>query len=188
MEGNRFCTKCGAELIDGASFCKECGSPVGDGTNPYAGGSGYGYAVKKGPSFAFIILVYGILALAIGLIDAVSSIGLTEAGYQEIIDTLSDTAGMDMSEYFPAWSSSMAVLMPLSMAFLAISGALAVLCYIKCKKADDWKTSLILCAASTVACLGICCFSLYVVIGIGLFVIGLLITVLVYTSRSSFSG
>ncbi len=185
MEGNRFCTRCGAELMEGASFCKECGSPVGGYANPYPAG---GYRVKKGPSFAFLILIYGIMAVVIGLIDAVSAIGLTEEGYQEMLDMVSGTAGMDVSEYFPAWSSDMAVLMPLSMVFLAVSGAIAIFCYFKCKKAEDWKTCVILCAASSVACLGICCFSLYAVIGIILFVFGLVFTALLYASRNTFNA
>ncbi len=185
MEGNRFCTRCGAELMEGASFCKECGSPVGGYANPYQTG---GYRVKKGPSFAFVILIYGIMAVVIGLVDALSAIGLTEEAYQEMVDTVSNTAGMDMSGYFPAWSPNMAVLMPLSMVFLAISGALAVYCYFRCRKADDWKTCVILCAASSIACLGMCCFTFYASIGIILFVFGLVFTALLYASRNTFNA
>jgi len=170
--------------MEGASFCKECGSPVGGYANPYQAG---GYRVKKGPSFAFVILLYGIMAVAIGLYDAINAIGLTEEGYYELLEIASSTAGTDMSQIFP-WSSNMTVLMPLSMVFLAISGALAVYCYFRCRKADDWKTCVILCAASSIACLGMCCFTFYATIGIILFVFGLVFTALLYASRNTFNA
>ena len=187
MEGNRFCTKCGAELPDGAAFCPECGAT----TDPSAAAAVPSYTravAKPSLSFAILILGYGILATVLGLMDALTTIGLTEAEYNDMISMMSDAAGMDMSGYMPVWTDSLPVMMSLSMGFLAASGILAIVCYIFCRKAEDWKLTLGLCLASSIACLGICCFSLYSFIGIPLFVIGILMTVLLYLKKGAFAN
>lgn len=195
MEEDRFCTRCGSELPEGASFCAECGSPVGgDGSPSQSYGSPYSapYVDRtragKGPGFAFIILLYGIVAIVFGLMDAVSYFGMTEASYNELIDYMSEIMGMDASGFLPVWTDGTGTLMGLSMVFLIVSGVLAIVCYVFCRKAESWKLAVLTCAASAVACLGISCFSLYVYLSIPLFVIGVLVTALLYSQRNTFKA
>lgn len=186
MEENGFCTRCGAELPEGASFCPECGSPLGQGTmqnpsTPVRMNQGVGI-------LGIFILIYGVLAIIYGIMDMTSSIGLTESSYNELVESISEMLGMDMSQYMPVWSDNMPMLMTTSMAFLTISGILALACYVVSKKKNDWKMTLILCAASAIACLGMCCFAFYASMGVLLFAIGLAMTVIIYTKKDSFAS
>lgn len=185
MEEYRFCTRCGAELPEGASFCPECGSPIGQSAAPdpapYARPVGQGIGI-----LGVMILLYGILAVICGLMDIIWSFGLTEASYNDLIQWLSNWTETDLSEFMPEWSDNFPFLMALSMTFQTISGILALVTYFKCKKGGDWKTCVTLCAASSVACLGIGCFSFYLSTGVVLCTIGLLVTVLMYTKREAF--
>ena len=118
--------------------------------------------------------------------DMISSIGLTEAAYNDLLQELSNVAGMDISEFMPAWSDNFPLLMTLSTAFVTISGVLAIVCYYKCKNGGNWKTCVTLCAASSIACLGMGCFPFFLSTGVVLCTIGLLVTVLMYTRRDAF--
>lgn len=187
MEEKRFCTKCGADLPEGSSFCPECGAPVN-------GGEDYDYSYNDAPrkaagapGYAVIILIYGILALIFGAIDAINGFSFTEASYQELIDMLTEIGGIDASQYMPAWNDAMPIRMGMSMVFLAVSGILAIGCYWMLKIKKNWMNSLILCAASSFACLGMACSEFYLSFGIVLFVIGIVFTVLVYTSKDRFA-
>lgn len=185
MEENRFCTRCGAELPEGAVFCPECGAPLGQGSaqNPPA-------SVRTNQGIGLLgifILLYGVLAVIYGIMDMSSTIGLTESSYNELVESMSEMLGMDMSQYMPTWSADMPMLMTMSMAFLTISGILAIVCYVISKKKNDWKMTVILCAASAIACLGMCCFTFYASIGILLCVIGLAMTAIVYTKKDCFA-
>lgn len=185
MEEYRFCTRCGAELPEGASFCPECGSPLGQGAVPNPGS--YAAPARQGIGFlGVMILLYGVLAVISGLMDMVSSIDLTEAVYNDLIQELSNMTGIDVSEFMPAWSDNFPFLMTLSAAFATISGVLALVCYYKCKNGGDWKTCVTLCAASSIACLGMGCFPFNLSTGVVLCAIGLLVTVLMYTRKDAF--
>lgn len=186
MEENKFCTRCGAELPEGATFCPECGSPIGQKAAVYPA---YSTASKGGVgTLGILILIYGILAIIYGILDMTSVIGLTESSYNELIETISELMGMDMSELFPVWSESLPLMMGLGMAFMTVSGILAVACYYFCKTKNNWKISVILCASSSVACLGMCCSPFYSSLGVLLFVIGIVVTALLYTKRDSFAN
>ncbi|MDO5853894.1 MAG: zinc ribbon domain-containing protein [Thermoplasmata archaeon] len=190
MEGDKFCTRCGAELPDGSAFCPECGSPVGGGFNHEAG-AGYGYsdgyyrqASRPALSFAPLILVYGILAAVFGLLIGISVAGLTEASYNELIQTMTDATGVDYSTLMPAWSSGLVLMLCATFFAMAASGILAILCYIQCRKAENWKLTVILCGASTAACLVVTVFS--PVEGLVMVIVGALMTYLIYNRKDAF--
>lgn len=187
MEGNRFCTACGAELPDEATFCPECGANVNGTANPYVHQNHASRSNGPGilPTF---ILIYGILATIGGLMDAVTYAGLTEGAYNELIDMISEMIGMDISSQMPVWTPSMPILMTLSSIAMLISGVLAILCYMKCKDGENWKVSVILCLASSIACIGICSYPLFASLGIPTLTIGILVTVLLYMKKDSFSS
>lgn len=180
MEEKRFCTRCGANLSEGASFCSECGSSVNGDASPRADAA----AIGRCPSFAVLFLLYGAFATILGALDAVSNFSLTETGYNELINELTSMTGIDMSELYPPWSDDMPLRLGLSMAFMSVSGLLSIGCYFMCKIKMKWKESLILCAASSVSCLGMLCSDFYGMLGVLMFVIGMLFTILLYTSKN----
>lgn len=198
MEGDKFCTRCGKMLPEGSVFCPECGHQVGGEPGQGGNDNGWGYCgtygdagferAKTGPSFAFIILLYGILAIFMGASDVVSGLGMNESTYQELIDMISQMLGMDASGYLPEWTPNTGLLMTLSSLFMLISGVLAVVCYYFCRKAKSWKTATILCAASAVAVLGMGSYSAYLSMGVMLFIFGAIVTFLVYSRKDTFSG
>lgn len=191
MEGDRFCTRCGAMLPDGAAFCPECGSPLDGGFRPEQQPQ-YGYGVRtpvrRCPGFVILFLLYGVFALILGALDAVNALGYDEATYNELIRTMEDMTGYDMTGMLPVWTSDLPVMMCLSMAFLAISGALAVGTYYFCRVRSDWRTAVIMCVASSVACLGMMCSPFYMSLGILLFAVGLVFTIILYSSKRSFGA
>lgn len=180
MEEKRFCTRCGANLPEGASFCSECGASV-NGEAPLHVDTA---TTGRCPSFAVMFLLYGAFAAILGALDAVSNFSLTEAGYNELIDELTSMTGIDMSDLYPPWSDDMPLRLGLSMAFMSVSGLLSIGCYFMCKIKMKWKESVILCAASSVSCLGMLCSDFYGMLGVFMFVIGMLFTVLLYTSKN----
>lgn len=182
-ESPAFCTRCGATLPEGATFCPGCGATVGDDAEPYVQRP---QAQTGRFGLAPMILVYGIFATIIGLMDVVTYIGLDEATYVDLVNQMSEISGIDAWTIMPAWTPDMALLMTLSMACLTVSGVLAVACFAICRKGENWKVSIMLCVASTVMCLGICAFTMFASLGIPLFAIGLVMTVLMFVKKDTF--
>lgn len=184
-----FCTRCGAIMPAGSDRCPECGAPAGGGYGPQTAPYGYSAApAKRMPGFVILFLLYGVFALVLGSLDAINAIGYDEAAYNSFIDSMDDIAGYDVSDMLPEWSSDLPLLMCLAMVFMAVSGALAIGTYYECRVKSDWKTATILCAASSVACLGMMCSEFYMSMGILMFVIGIIFTVLLYSSRNRFGS
>lgn len=187
-----FCTRCGAIIPAGSSSCPECGAPVDGG---YAQGPyeppryGYGGApARRMPGFVILFLLYGVFALILGSLDAINAIGYDEESYNSFIDSMTDMTSYDVSDMFPEWSSDLPVRMCLAMVFMAVSGALAIGTYYACRVKSDWKTATILCAASSISCLGMVCSQFYMSMGILMFVIGIVFTLLLYSSRNRFGS
>jgi len=61
----KFCTKCGAQLDEGASFCPSCGARA-DGTEPYMPPQPQYNNTEDSPSFLYALL--GFLFPIVGLI------------------------------------------------------------------------------------------------------------------------
>ncbi len=186
MEENSFCTSCGYNLPEGATFCPQCGANVNGPASGYDPRRGYDSRPKMG--FLILILLYGVFATILGLLDTLSYMSLTEETYQATIDMLSDMLGMDASEIMPAWYDNMPRDMAISSACMMLSGMVAVVCYVKTKKADDFRMSVLLCAVASVLPLGMAIYPSNMGTAVILCVIGLLMTYLMYSKKEAFSG
>ncbi|MDO5862196.1 MAG: zinc ribbon domain-containing protein [Thermoplasmata archaeon] len=184
MEGDKFCTRCGAMLPDGAAFCPDCGANI-DGSAPAGHGYGEGYGYQPAPRvpwFMVLVILYGVLATIGGLMAGCTYAAMDEAYYNDMIQMMSDMTGMDYSTLLPAWSDSMHILMTVSMFAIGASGIAAIASYVLFKRGDVQK-SIILCGAASVLTLVVCAVSPFE--GIAMFVIGAVITYMLYSARDT---
>lgn len=187
MEGDKFCTACGAMLPDGATFCPQCGRSL-DGSAPTGG---YGYdpwsrdpraaQAKTGPSFAILILIYGLFAIFGGVFSGITLGTLDQASFDATVEMLEEY-GLDMS----GWTLSMVHEWAIGMYILAVSGVAAVISYYYCRKAENWKYAVAFCGIASVLTLGMAVAGFSD--GLILCPIGLIITYLVYARRDTFKS
>lgn len=189
MENQKFCTKCGANIQEGSAFCVECGAPVDGGTTPPSGQDMRAMAMMYGrPTLLLALyLIYGVLATIIGAMDTFTYMNMKESDYQSMIDTVKSTYGAywDMlKDYFPEWSDSLHTKMVVSQACIMISGIFALCTYYMCKKGNGWKIAIVLSLAASVSCLGMCVMSMEMPMAILMFVVGMVLTYILYGKRS----
>ncbi len=183
MDGDKYCTSCGNLLPEGADFCPACGANIRSGSVSNTGPNPY---VGAGLGFSFLILLYGIFATIMGISGMFEGFSLTEAYYNDLIKIVSDMTGMDASAYLPVWTSDMPIKMGVSYGALCVSGILAIACYWYCRKATEWRTTVILCGAASAVCLVMLVSTMTSSMGIILFGIGVIFTLILYTRKTAF--
>ena len=185
---HRFCVSCGAQLPEGSRFCTECGSSTDGGyTAPRMSGT----IIKGGRSIVpIMILVYGIVGLLYGLSTLAESVAMDYSTYQEMAKMFDDIFienGYEPVSILPAWSDSTKMLLIVSAIFGTLSPLAALGSYYFCYKQGPKKNAVYLCIAATVLILGTCCFSTYIILSVPAFIIGALITYMLYNSKDVFA-
>lgn len=179
---NRFCVACGAMLPDGAEFCPSCGANVRNGGNPHISGPQPQY-VRTGtwnsgkPKMTVLILAYGILATLMGLLFLVMGSSITEELYQEIL-SMGFPYDMTMDQFVQ--------LVLITGAVFLVSGLLALASYVFCNKKGPKKYAVTLCLLASLVPLGT--LAVQDVTGIFLFIIGALVTFMLYNDRNGFES
>lgn len=125
-EENNFCVSCGAMLPPGAEFCPSCGAGVDGRTNPHSARPSPGYATAQpsGLNVSLFILIYGVLALIVGLYGTYSGLTFDEAAYNEMRE-LYESIGMTIGPWDPSFATELLI----SGVLCLISGVLALLSY-----------------------------------------------------------
>lgn len=169
-ENGGFCTRCGSSLPPNSQFCPECGSAVDGGTNPYATGGRPRSQYRDGlDSTATFILIYGVLALIIGLMFVSMGVSTTDQMMQDAIDQ-AGYGGMITVEL-------MRTVMNVVGACMVVSGATALVAgffSLKCRNLD---IALFACVISSIAALG------FFGIGFLLFAIGIVMCMRINRAR-----
>lgn len=191
-EENNFCVSCGARLPEGSVFCPECGTPLNGDAPPRASAARNLAGPAKGGNGAIpiLILVYGILGLIIGVSSLFQAFAIDGAAYQSMIDQINQAfidSGMTPVDILPAWTDSTKTLMIVAAVFGTLSPLAALGSYFFCYKTGPKKTAVLLCVAATVLILGPCVFSTYTCMAVPSFIVGALISYLLYNSTDIFT-
>ncbi len=178
MEGDNFCTACGAELQPGSNYCPQCGRPL-DGSAPPGGANFTMSAMPVNPPGSFLILIWGVLAIVGGISSVAMLFMMDEELFGEYVDMLADyglttTITFEDLRYFA-----------MAYVFIVVSGVLALASYFYCRRKTQWRPAVYLCALSSVVCLGTVVFD--TMDGAFCFVIGVLVTYVLYRGRSVFA-
>lgn len=137
-----------------------------------------------------MILVYGIVGLLYGLSTLAESVAMDYSTYQEMAKMFDDIFienGYEPVSILPAWSDSTKMLLIVSAIFGTLSPLAALGSYYFCYKQGPKKNAVYLCIAATVLILGTCCFSTYIILSVPAFIIGALITYMLYNSKDVFA-
>ncbi len=190
---NRFCVVCGAKLPEDSMFCPDCGTSVnGDAPARDASPRNAAGPAKGGNAIVPIfILVYGAIGLIIGLYELAGAIVIDEAAYQAIIDNFNKTMadyGLDPVQILPDWTDTTKLLMITAAVFGTLSPLAALGSYYFCHKTGPKKKAVQLCIAATVLILGLCAFSVYSVFAVPCFIVGAILTYLLYDSSDIFAA
>ncbi len=137
-EDKLFCTQCGAEMEASDQFCPSCGARVDGGNNPYRGTSYNSQGESEMDTTRMLILLYGIAALALGVLALIGSSMLNDPAMQQaMID-----AGFDVN------MSDLAASATLESIVVIASGACAILSSHFVNNRTNYTMALILCLAA----------------------------------------
>ena len=176
-EENNFCVVCGAMLPPGAEFCPACGSGVDGRSNPHAAEARAGYSGSQsgGINIGIFVLLYGIIALIVGVYGTYIGLTFTEADYNQIAE-MYESFGLAL----PAWSDSIPTEYLISGIMTVVSGALALLSYWFCRQGGPRTYAVVACLAASVLSYGF--FSFISII------VGLIVTFLLYRDKNMFTS
>lgn len=176
-EENNFCVSCGAMLPPGAEFCPSCGAGVDGRTNPHSARASPGYATAQpsGLNVSLFILIYGVLALIVGLYGTYSGLTFDEAAYNEMRE-LYESIGMTIGPWDPSFATELLI----SGVLCLVSGVLALLSYWLCRKGGPKTYAVVLCIAAAVTSYGFLSFISIIV--------GLIVAFLLYRDNTTFTS
>ncbi len=173
-------------------FCPECGMSVNGDAAPRDQSDRRTAGPVKGGSaiIPIFILVYGIVGLIMGVSTLIESIAMDQAAYQSMIDSINQSfidSGMDPVQILPDWTDMTKMQMIAAAVFGTLSPLAAIGCYYFCYKTGPRKTAVQLCVAATVLILGLCAFPVYAMFAVPCFIIGAILTYVLYNSSDVFT-
>lgn len=179
----RNCVRCGEPIPAGSEYCPTCGAAL-DGTpynrveTFYMDRAGYGKSDDSLGSTPKLIMVYGILAVIVGII-VLAVYGTLPGRWDAIADAEGLAYGMSLAQ-----TQTATLFMG---AFILISGITALIGGFLAGKRILYMPSLVLCAIASVTPLGMCLGLVPLIIwGIILLAIGLLMTSRIHANRDAF--
>ncbi|MBE6521091.1 MAG: zinc ribbon domain-containing protein [Thermoplasmata archaeon] len=174
MDGDKvFCTQCGTEMGRDEKFCPSCGANVDGTPNPYAGRSS-GYSSPESSSLdttRLLIMLYGIAALAFGVLGLVGVSMLNDPAMQQ---ALKDMGVVITDDYV---TSAM-----IECAVIIVSAACALVSSFLVKKRTNYTAALVLCIAAAATS-----FAFGLLFGIVTFVVGLYMAYRIKQGQALFS-
>lgn len=158
----RYCMECGREIADGDKFCPYCGASAEPGAaapGDQLSGTGYQQPPENARWLdeyrritAYLLLLWGIIALIDGLYSAV----LSDSNADTVMDALDDAGYLDNGEYMGFGRDDFRNIILLGSIAEIASGALALISGHFTYRAQKYKLSLWCCLLSTIcACFGI---------------------------------
>ncbi len=184
MSGSR-CQNCGTMVPAGAAKCPSCGEPFeGFGASAadtmYCGRQGFGKRPDNLGPMPKLILAYGILALALGLLLLATSTA-ADGNWGKIAGGDGKYYGMTLGEF-----KSMVVLLG---SVFAASGACAAVSGFLSGRRVMFMPSFALCTLSAILALATCIADKgMIVLGLLLFIVGVFMANRIRINRDSFSS
>ncbi len=173
MDGDKvFCTQCGAEMGRNERFCPSCGANVDGTPNPYVGrSSGYSPESNSLDTTRLLIMLYGIAALAFGVLGFVGVSMLNDPMMQQALEDM----GVVITDGYVTTAM-------IECAVIIVSAACALVSSYFVKKRTNYTAALVLCIAAAAASFG---FGL--LFGIITFVVGLYMAYRIKQGQALFS-
>ena len=195
-----FCSKCGAKVHESADFCPECGNPVHGGTAAAStfSGSVVGGSDSTDKKSAESRLMWVTVLTAIFAIFAIISGVYSVAGVDSMINMLKDTLGADgwvqflsdmgvTEAQFHDYILNSGYIMIVSGAIVAVTLALVVI-------RKYWMIAVATCALGSISCFFVLAVIPSSMVASGAFsaalqfVIGMIVTYLIYKSKVAFTS
>ena len=170
-----FCTQCGQKLTKDATFCPSCGAQVSDMKEAPAGAPAYGAPYQRDMSGRLkVISIILIVTAALFIISAISTFGMADSiidqmksdttSWNNLLDQLNMTS-QELEDMIRAIVLAMAVTYVISAVLVGIAGAFGLM-----KK--HWGIGFAFCIITTVVQMSI---------------VGLIVTILWYTTKPAFT-
>lgn len=174
-EEAKFCAYCGANLPSGSSFCPECGSSVSGGANPYRPAASPN-ASNPLDTVATFTLIYGIIAVILGLICVLVGFAFDQSLVDELIAQFPE-----LEAELSAWDVGLMRTESIVAGILSVaSGGLAIVAYGNMKNLVKWQMTFILMILSSILSIG---FIFLISVAIGL-----IMCYFVYKNKDAFSS
>ncbi|MDO5853896.1 MAG: hypothetical protein Q4Q62_07670 [Thermoplasmata archaeon] len=142
--------------------------------------------VKTGPRYAWIFLLYGLVATIVGCMETwFYSTHMDHAQYITMTDHLRNLP-IDLSGFMPAWQDGAGTLMTISMVGLLLSGLLSLCCYIAARRGQPWQICAVLCALSGAMGLVMCAHGLFVYPGLFVIIAGMFLVLAIFRTRDGY--
>lgn len=181
----RHCVRCGEPIPAGSEYCPTCGAAL-DGTpynrveTFYMDRAGYGKSEDTLGSTPKLILIYGVLAVIVGIV-ALAAYGSLPGRWDEMADAEGLSYGMTLAQTQTA-TLFLGV-------FILVSGITALIGGFLAGKRIMYTPCLVLCVIASVAPLGMAVGLIPLIVwGIILCVIGLVITNRIHVNRDAFTS